>query len=279
MIKIKKIDHKYLIDLYYSVGEYLSASTNNDRDLPNIIVSFCTVCEKVFKLILYRENPVLIFDVSRMKDDDSLVAIIKKNNKDIETIKMRDTVNRFRLFFKEKFSEDEMQSLLSLYNVRNELIHGHLIDEKVIINKDDVIKKMGTIWEKISKEVIFLFGKNEIKYSKPKNKYTESELEKVLVEEVRKKIKNENENLFFPSLSSSLKLVPEFPNSLAGHYSGKKCPRCGSYNFALKKANSNNNITPDYFSGIASLYLCNNCNLELTQKEYEIAEKIKRGSL
>ena len=277
MKKIKKIDHEYLINLYYLVGNYLSSADNDETELPGIVVSFCTVCEKIFKLMLYRENPVLIFDNSKIKDDDSLVSITKKMNTKIETIKMRDVVNRFKLFFEEKFSEDEIQSILSLYNVRNELIHGYVIDKEILSNVDDIIKKMGTVWGKISEEVISLFGKNEIKFSRPKKRYTESELETVLIEEVRKKIKNENENPF----SSTLRFVsaPEFSDNLLSPYSEKRCPRCGSYSFVLKKSNNAPYEGLSLYSGIANLYLCNECNLELTQKEYEIAKNIKAGRI
>ena len=277
MKKIKKIEHEYLINLYYSVGDYLSSSNNNEAELPGIVVSFCTICEKLFKLMLYRKNPVLVFDNSKMKDDNSIVAIAKKINIKIETIKMRDVINRFNLFFKNKFSEDEIQSILSLYNIRNELIHGYVVDKEALLDKDDTIKKMGTVWSKISEEIISFFGNTEIRLSKPKKKYTESELERVLEEEVKKKIKNENENLFSIPFLSTAELTPKFADSLGcGHYLERKCPRCGSYDFSLKKSNLNNYAISGYSSGIASLYLCNNCNLELTQKEYDIAKNLKK---
>jgi hypothetical protein len=275
MKKIKKIDHKYLIDLYYLVGDYLSSNDSDETELPNVVVSFCVVCEKIFKLMLYRKNPVLIFDNLKIKDDDSLVAITKKINKKIETIKIRDTVNRFKLFFEKKFSEDEMQSILSLYNIRNELIHGYTIDKEVLVDIDDITKKMGTVWKKISEEAISLFGKNEIKFSKPKKKYTESELEKVLTEEVRKKIKSKEGDPF----SIAVQLIPEYSETMLGSYARNSCPRCGSYNFSLKKLGDSLYEGLGLYSGLASLYLCSDCNLELTQKEYEIAKKIKAGSL
>jgi DNA-directed RNA polymerase subunit RPC12/RpoP len=275
MKKDKKINHKYLINLYHFVGDYLASSKNDEDDLPAVVVSFCTVCEKIFKLMLYEKNPVLIFSNKQIKEDDALISIAKKINTKIETIKMRDVINRFKLFFENKFSENEMQFIISLYDLRNELVHGYIIDEKVLVNPEDIVKKMGTVWGKVSEEASRLFGKNEIKYSKPKRKYAESELDKVLTEEVRKKIKNKENYL----LSSTMSFVPEISESLVSPYAEKRCPRCGSYSFILKKSNDSPYESLVLYSGMASLYLCAECGLELTQKEYEIAKKIKTGSL
>lgn len=275
MKKNKEINHKYLINLYHFVGDYLSSNKNDEEDLPSVIVSFCIVCEKIFKLVLYKKNPVLIFSNQKIKEDDALIAIAKKVNTKIETIKMRDVVNRFKMFFEDKFSENEMQSILSLYDLRNELVHGYVIDKEILADPEDIIKKMGTVWSKISEEASYLFGKNEIKYSKPKRRYIEAELEQVLIEEVRKKIKNKEDSLF----SSTMSFVPEISESFVSPYAEKRCPRCGSYSFILKKSNDSPYESLVLYSGMASLYLCAECGLELTQKEYEIAKKIKTGSL
>ena len=274
---MKKIDHKYTLGLYTKVDEYL-ANNHNDRDnIADIIVSFCTVIEKTLKIKLYNKNPVLIFDVSKLKTNGSLTAVINNKDVDIETVRIFDVIERFKILYPNIFSNEEFQALSDIYRVRNDLMHGYKDDNKILSDVENLIKKMGTIWEKFSEQAIALFGKDNIKKSIPKKKYTESELENVLIEEVTKKIQSQ-ENVFGIStyFYNPLTTGSAYYSSILSE--GEKCPRCGGYDFSLD--NSQNNA--DSFMAMRSLvvgsysnlYKCRKCNLELTEKEFEIAKKL-----
>ncbi len=118
---------------------------------------------------------------------------------------------------------------------------------------------------------VYIFGKSLIKANKPKNKYSEEELENVLIEEVKKKIENNKigyDGVFHPINTEDYSISP--------FIGGEKCPRCGTYEFSTESL-----LNSDTFSGLATryrlsdLYKCKKCHLELTMKEYEIAKKIK----
>lgn len=280
-------DFQYLLKLFNLVNDYLSSDKKNDESLPEIVVSFCVVTEKIFKIILHKKNPVLVFNNSKLKNENELLSIVMNKEKNVETIKIIEAVNRYKLLFDDKFSDDEVQILIDIYNIRNNLVHSYKPDSSVLADNEDVIKKMGTIWEKISSEVTSIFGADKIKSSKPKKKYTEEELENVLREEVRKKIQDSNSHYYDNNFSGytlcqspdvySIGLDPVCNSSLT-----ERCPRCGNYSF------SNNNspfveINPvlssfDFSKKLVDLYKCNICSLELTRKEYEIAKKIKNFS-
>lgn len=276
MINTKK-NYQYLLRLYSAVDEYLSNIPAKQENLPEVIVSFCVVTEKIFKIKLHKENPVLVYENIKIKEEDALVAVIKEKELNIETIKIRETISRYKSIFDDEFSDDEMQAMIDIYNARNHFMHGYKSDNEVLSDRENIVKKMGTVWEKISAQAISIFDKDLIKANKPKKKYSEEELEKVLIEEVRKKIENpENDDIFSSAVDPSFAFSP-FTNN-------EKCPRCGSYGFS-----TDNLINSDvYLSavssvsllsryGISDLYKCKRCHLELTKKEYEIAKDIKSG--
>lgn len=286
----ERINHKYLLHLYSKVDESLTSSKNIKENLPDVIVSFCVVVEKIFKIKLHDINPVLVFEQSKIKDNDSFVSVAMNKEKNIETIKIPETIDRFKLVFVDIFSDDEFQALLDIYYIRNNFIHGYKPDDEISFEVDDVIKKMGTIWEKISNQAVDLFGKDTIKMNKPKKKYSEEELEKVLSEEVKKKIQstgNEYDSPFslsnfrsdYQDVSSDIvRYSARYPTSFG--FLGEQCPRCGSNEFSLDVPDT------DVFSistvrlrgsrkNFSDLYKCKKCNLELTRKEYEIAKKLK----
>ncbi|MCR4334761.1 MAG: rod shape-determining protein [Patescibacteria group bacterium] len=272
-------NYKYLLRLYSVVGEYLFDVPTKQEDLPEIVVSFCIVTEKILKIKLHDENPVLVYENTKIKENDSLVAIIKGKELNIETIRIRETLDRYKLMFKNDFSDDEMQVLIDIYKVRNHFVHGYKSDAGILSDRENIVKKIGTVWEKISTQAISIFGKDLIKANKPKKKYSEEELEKVLIEEVKTKItpiKNTLETMVFGGLA-----IPMYTRSSAYGYSitGEECPRCGAYDFSLDGSDSD--IFPQAASLYGSsrtfsdLYKCKKCNLELTKKEYEIAKKLK----
>jgi len=274
MINAKQ-NYQYLLRLYSAVDEYLSNIPAKQENLPEIIVSFCVVTEKFFKIKLHKENPVLVYENIKIKEDDALIAVIKEKELNIETIKIRETISRYKLIFDDEFSDDEMQVLVDVYNARNHFVHGYKSDNEVLSDKENIVKKMGTVWEKISAQAISIFGKDLIKANKPKKKYSEEELEKVLIEEVRKKIENPENDYIFPYANNEILAYSPFTNN-------EICPRCGSYGFSTDNSINSDTylsaVSPVSFlsrHGISDLYKCQRCHLELTKKEYEIAKEIK----
>ena len=280
-------NYKYLLGLYSLVDEYLADVPTKQENLPDVVVSFCIVTEKIFKIKLHKKNPVLVYENCKIKEDDALIAVIKEKELNIETIRIRETLNRYNLMFN-FFSDDEIQVLIDIYNTRNHFVHGYKPDDEILSEKENIVKKMGTVWEKISIEAVSIFGNDLIKSNKPKKKYSEEELEKVLIEEVKTKIKSNQRayglNSFNVAASDYIIPVSDFNQ----HYSPtmafttEKCPRCGSYGFSLDDANSDiflpTTLRINVYStrAFSDLYKCKFCNLELTRKEYEIAKKLKK---
>lgn len=279
---MKKQGHPYLINLYTKVNEYLADYSNNDDNLADIIVSFCIVVEKTLKIKLHEKNPVLVFDVLKLKDNDSLTSVVTKKENSIDTIRIVDVIERFKILYQNVFSEEELQALLDIYFVRNNLIHGYKTDDIVIADSENLIKKMGTIWEKFTEQATVIFGKENIKVNNPKRKYSEEELESVLIEEVKKKIESQENYNYFGILNrfagETLSVENEFSPS-AMLFDLEKCPRCGSNSLSLD--NGRNYINGTVFARnpllkpYTNLYKCKICSLELTKKEYDIAKKIK----
>ncbi len=286
---MKKSDqnYNYLLRLHSVVDEYLADTPSKQENLPDIVVSFCAVTEKILKIKLHSENPILVYESVKFKDNDLLVAIVKERETSMDTIRIKDTLYRYKQMFDDEFSNDEIQVFIDIYNARNHFIHGYKSDDDVLSDKENLVKKMGTVWERISKQALFIFGNDIIKANKPKKKYSEEELEKVLIEEVRKKIKSNLVSEFYPfhGVTAERFDVNEISSidhltvsqSIMGIAGGEQCPRCGNYGFYLDAAN------PEFFSVVYSssknytdLYKCKKCNLELTRKEYEIARKIKK---
>jgi hypothetical protein len=284
-MEIKKRNYKYLLRLYSIVEEYLTSIPTSQENLPDIVLSFCIVIEKMFKIKLYQKNPVLIFENSKIRENDALVAIINEDEQNIESIKIGTVVNRYKLMFKNEFSESEMQVILDIYKIRNHFIHGYKSDDIILSDSENIIKKMGTVWEKISSLATLLFGGLVIKSKKPKNKYSDEELEKVLIEEVKKKIKTRTNMYLYGTIYNIENANTSFLSS------SKKCPRCGLYGFSNENF-SNDDILSDGMSSVftaqkiyntfnsinntPNLYKCRKCNLELTEKEYEIARGLRK---
>lgn len=274
-----KGNYQYLLRLYSLVDEYLADTSDKQENLSEIVVAFCVVTEKLFKIRLHRENPVLVYENARLKEDDALVSVIKEKELNIETIRIRETLNRYRLMFQDEFSDGEMQVLIDIYNVRNHFLHGYKPDDDILSDSENIVKKMGTVWEKISTQAISIFGNDLIKVNKPKKKYSEEELEKVLIEEVKTKIKSIKSEYGTFALNNYMYQVPNYMSAFG--VTGEKCPRCGSYEFSLDEPSPNLDallVTGIYGQrmNFSDLYKCKKCGLELTKKEYEIAKKITK---
>ena len=282
------INHKYLISLHSRVDEFLS--NNGDAVvLPDAVVSFCIIVERIIKNKLYDKNPVLVFDNSKLKDIDCLISIVDKKDKNIETVKMFDALDRFNKVYEGTFSEDEIQVIKDIYFVRNNFVHGYKIDNDSLI-EEDIIKKLGTVWEKVSNQSKDVLGESDLKISQPKKKYSEEELEKVLVEEVKKKIMPEDNfvhvihpydgNAVWQDFTSNT----DNPFVVSPHtfvYQGEQCPRCKTFSLVWDGVDSDLLFGPVYFNmynnpekSPSNLYKCKKCNLELTKREYELVKSL-----
>lgn len=290
----KEKEFKYLLSLYRKVDSFLS---NKDRDdfLDDILVCFCTVVEKILKIKLYKKNQLLIFEKSHISNIDSLTAIINKKDKNIETIKFNDVIDRTVSIFKNRIiDETEGQLLKDVYKIRNSLIHSHKKDnQKLYEDSDSLIKIMRTLWSKISIEAIKFYGRDIQKTPKKLvDIYTKNELDKILEEEVKKKLKalskdNQGESLgqfinrpltvdsTFGISNYDLNIGPRQRLTYRAGMDLKSlttCPRCGLYGL-YKEDDPFSLLLEEKEDGI---YKCPNCNIELTEKEYEIAKKIKK---
>jgi hypothetical protein len=285
-----KLNHKYLISLYTKVDDFLDKRNIAKEELPDSIVSFCIVAEKVLKIKLHSKNQFLVFEASNITEN-TIPIIALGGEENIPTAKIKDVIGRFGVVFKEIFTPDEFQALKDIYVVRSSFVHGYKSDDQIVFDAENIVSKMGTLWPKISEIAIYLFGKKRIKSGKPRKKYTEKELQEVLEDEVRKMIKplstsswqsvtglrfmSESANEFSPISYRTSAVVG------AGFISGDRCPRCGSLSFSLDNSRTDWSrinlyaIMPgETFDSGSNLYKCKDCHLELTEKQYEIAKKI-----
>lgn len=274
-MKKENKDYWYLINIYSYVDEYLSDKAAQEDRITEVIVNFCTVIEKIIKIQLYNKNPILIYENSQIKDNNALIAIIKKNIEiDMKTIIFEEALTRYQLLFN-RFSEDEIIVIRDIYKHRKNLVHWINPDNNIILERENILKKMGTVWSKVSKEMASVFGNSLIKSRKPKKVYSETELEKILEEEVKKKIDKWNNN----TITWTIRFYTNSHIRKLWYSLGEeKCPRCGNYSFSLDNWNDydiiNRTASKLWNYWVSNLYKCSECNLELTQKEYEISKRI-----
>ena len=272
----KKDEYKFILHHYTCVNEYLSSDTQSDDEFPNMVISFCIVVEKILKLYLHKKNPILVFETSSVKDTHSLIAAVLNKDKDLKTPPIDEVIQRFLAVYPKKLSEDGGQAIRDIYKVRNKFVHDYKPDNKLIFNEEDILNKMGLVWDMIADLAIRKFGKEEIKKSIPKRKYTEQELEKVLEEEVEQMIQNNQQNAFpitrpltYPVAGSAFK---NGIGALSLTASGDVCPRCKENSFSRESRSYN---LYDYGSrSNRQLYKCESCGLEMTDRQYDIAKKI-----
>ena len=273
-------NYGYLLRLFSQVDTYLNEDNPNKKLLPEALVGFCTVSEKVMKIHLYKKSKILAYDISKLKDTNQLTIIaLGKERDQIPTIQIDEVISRFQITHKKYFTEEEFEVLRDLYKLRNCFIHSYKPDSDIDYNSEDIVTKMGTLWPTVAKLAASALGKEKIRSSKPKKTYTEEELRKVLIEEIKKKIEQpvgQRLHTFYDSV-----IVSGYQGQ------GKPCPRCGAFDFSKQKSNDmmrgytlmGDSIigTTSVYNGFSNenlfksnVYKCNKCNLELTEKEYEL---------
>lgn len=279
----KKNKHEYLLRQFQSVNSFLIQDQGNKEVLPEVIVSFCTVVEKIIKIRLYKKNPVLVFNVANLKDEKTLRDVSWKIEGDMETIGFRQLLDRHQLIFRKSFSDEELSALKGIYVARNFYIHGYKDEDKTPFDREDILKKMGTVWEKMVKYAVIIFGKIAIKEGKPKNKYSEEELEAVLTREVKEKISGLDysaRQAFFGGTTTFGKVGRFINPTTLSNWASLECPRCHNQSFSKSDGLSEYGEMWTYSpsaieaSARANLYKCSMCNLELTEREYTIAKKL-----
>lgn len=269
MLKIK--DYDFLISSYRRVDTYLKG----DQDLAvfsEVIVSFCVCVEKIIKIILHKKNPALVFDANKITDS-TILAIILKKEESINTSHMFEVINRFNKVKKTIFTDGEVGALQDIYKARSHFMHSYKKDLHTSSEKEDLIKKMGSLWGKISDLIVKEFGKDNLKKHAPAKKYTESELKNIFKEEVRELINYRSYRSTPTSLIETTLTTPLSPLGLGF----VMCPRCQK-NTLSKNEESFIGVyeklnTLDYIES-GNLYKCKNCNLELTENQYKIAKEI-----
>lgn len=267
--------YPYLAHLYLRVNEYLADGKQAElATLADAVVSFCIVLERLLKIRLYNQNPILLFHSSQLKADGAILAIVMEKEVSIETICITDVIERFNTIFPSVFTEYELQALQDIFNSRNHLVHSYKGDSNVL-EDGDLLAKMGTIWDKISAITVDVFGSSPLKRSKPRKKYSETELKEILIKELREKIKNHPQTYDGPGFSYDVESYAyEAPNIWR---SEMKCPRCRSLSLIREHGPS----TYDFIRELAfipgtqpeGIYKCGSCHLELTKREYELLQE------
>lgn len=284
---MKKADiqkHKYLRAICGEVNSFLANPKTDEEKLPHIIVSFCVATEKILKIKLHEKNPVLIFRLEDLKRDNFLLEVVLAKEGNLQTEKITTIINRFRAIFPKLLSEEEAAALRHIYNLRNCFVHSHTHDQSVKINSEDIVKKMGAVWERIRAIGVGIFHQGWFDGRGPVKKYSEEELENALESEVAQ--------LISPTFDTRIRGILD--NSLLGASSGslyprfgRTCPRCGSRGFSqdresgfLSSLANDSPVSVSYYDGhmnsvSSNLFRCGVCHLELTERQYEIAKKIK----
>ncbi len=289
--------------LYSRVDEFLAGEVDTN-DIPDIIVSFCIVVERLLKIKLYERNPLLVFE-DKVITNSSIAIIALGRKTEHHTAQIKIILGRYGIIFEKVFTEDEFQAIGDIFDLRNDFIHGYADDSSVNYDPDSIVIKIGTVWTKVSEIAVSIFGKKFIKMSNRKKKYTEKQLEKVLEEEVRKMIqslpslarRNEqiavlmnsspnleiDEKLFAAPYHVDLHSADVFRGLTGGD---EVCPRCHSRSFVLTKDETNWSFYNSLYAAVpqvlinenlSNLYKCRQCHLELTPKYYAIAKRISNS--
>lgn len=271
----KSENYIYLVSLYKKIDSFLNKDSFSQDEVPDNIISFCIATERILKIKLYKKNPVLVFDNAKFKDDNSLVAIVLKKEKTIESCNIQNIIDRINIIFSKTFTDDEKQAIRDIYDVRNHFVHGYKTESEIEIN--DAVIKMEIIWRKVSKFGVKILGEKNVKPVTPKKTYSEEELQEILREQVKVKISKAGiprDSVF------TLYHKGELSTWSTSEWGGERCPRCKKMGFRIEKRE------PESFSflgtcdfthdlrGNSDLYKCKNCNLELTPREYEIAKTL-----
>ena len=289
---MKNQENNFLIKHFGKVDECIRNNVCESTEFPDVLISFCFVVEKILKIKLYKKNPVLVFHDYDLKNEDNLIGIVLEKEETLKTIKMGQVIDRFRTIFEKELSEVENTSLdlvTEIYELRSFFSHSHKSDDKITFDQNDLIKKMATVWELISRIAVELFGRNIISNTTPLKKYTEEELQEILDNEVREIIKPITADTGPLIVRNSRFYEEQIPLVSRGSVyglntylsGGEQCPRCGLNTLLLDNFGNDSwsvygisSTLSAYPNSESGLYKCSNCQLQLTPSQYERAKNI-----
>lgn len=281
MTKKKIEEYEFLLRKYHEVSDYIGNKKPDFLILPDVIVSFCIFIERLLKIKLYKENPLLPYRSNYLTNFDNLVGIIKKKESGLKTLEFGDTINLYRKIFPNSFNDAEEGIFLEIYKIRNEFVHSHRADIDRVLSYDDIFTKIATVWGGISKIAKTIFGERAVKSVKPSKVYTDEDLRRIQEEEVKKIIGSKifGNRDFTTSFVPHVDMHDVYSIDMA-YIKNEQCPRCGRHAFLPRKDNKPPSYLDvqiewnEYLPITPDVYKCNHCGLEFTRNQYEIAKRI-----
>lgn len=289
---IKDSKHKLLIQKIKRVAEIIDSDNPSEENVYEAIIDFILVFEHVIKKILYAKNKLLIYNFDL---DINKVNVILKNQKNtLFTIQLSEALPRYiKIFPKSKLSKQE-ESVEILITNRNKLEHD--IDIKNMQSKEEILGVLSGVFPIFLTEAEKVLGTLPSAKIKKEKTYSEKDIQNIYDSIVLSKIKNYKRNSFGISVmgndvinlnprigvladeSTSIGVRAQSVLSKSINYSigNERCPRCLSSSFSKKSQ-----FNPVIFSSSLTsrndpdLYICSNCNLELTDLEYDAVQRLK----
>jgi hypothetical protein len=198
-----------------------------------------------------------------------------------------------KIFPKSKLSKQE-ESIEILITNRNKLEHD--IDIKNMQSKEEILGVLGGVFPIFLIEAEKVLGVLPSAKIKKEKTYSEKDIQNIYDSIVLSKIKNYKRNSFGISVTSDevISFNPRASvladNSMAygarassvfgsqGISLGlgnERCPRCSNFSFSKKSQLNSVIFVSSLNRGDPDLYVCSNCNLELTDLEYDAVQRLK----
>lgn len=287
---IKDSKHKLLIQKIKRISEIIDSDSPSEENIYEAIIDFILVFEHVVKKILYAKNKLLIYNFGL---DINKVNVILKNQKNtLFTIQLSEALPRYiKIFPKSKLSKQE-ESIEILITNRNKLEHD--IDIKNMQSKEEIMGVLSAVFPIFLAEAEKVLGTLPSTKIKKEKTYSEKDIQNIYDSIVLSKIKNYKKNSFGISVTSdevmsfnprigaladeniySARVSSVLSQGMNYGLGNERCPRCSNFSFS-KKSQFNSMILSSALNRSApDLYICSNCNLELTDLEYDAVQRLK----
>jgi hypothetical protein len=288
---IKDSKHKLLIQKIKRVAEIIDSDSPSEENVYEAIIDFILVFEHVIKKILYAKNKLLIYNFDL---DINKVNVILKNQKNtLFTIQLSEALPRYiKIFPKSKLSKQE-ESIEILITNRNKLEHD--IDIKNMQSKEEIMGVLSGVFPIFLTEAEKILGTLPSTKIKKEKTYSEKDIQNIYDSIVLSKIKNYKRNSFgiLPVTSDEVtnfnprigmladksiygaRVSSVLSQGINYGIGNERCPRCSNFSFS-KKSQLNSMIFSSVLNrGASDLYICSNCNLELTDLEYDAVQRLK----
>jgi hypothetical protein len=261
---------KLLISKAKKIAEVIGTDDPTEENVFESIIDFILILEHVLKSLIYDKNKLLIYNFNP-SDNDQIVAILEKKDKSIFTIELSVALLRYFKIFPSSKLVTHGESLEILIKNRNQLEHG--IEQRNMQSRDELIGILTSVFPDfliIAEEVL---GKlPPTKKPKKEKVYSEKDIQDIYEGIVLSKIGGFQNNLhnFYSDRLSNISSPGMFS------LSGEQCPRCSRFSLSKRDDSSpfisRRSLTYNLDSDI---YVCASCNLELTEREYKAALKLK----